>query len=152
MSQSPAFSSFRQLLDTYDTYSLLETKKKGQKQEKVKNIIDGQNLIMFFKRGNGIFGAPEESRITFARLKNPSADGEFDDEANFSAFDLMKAMQGASTENIFSTNDMEEIEVIPRDEVEHLLMQCPDEGNTVNLSSNQDDGSGINVIKLKDKE
>src|SRR5581483_4126086 len=101
MQESPAFSSFRKLMDIYDETMLLEKNKKEARHNKVKSIIDGKNLIMFFKKNGSIFGAPEESRIVFARMKNPDeTPDDWDDEANFNAFDLIKALSGDATENL----------------------------------------------------
>ncbi len=157
MKQSPAFSSFRRLMDVWDETLLKEEKKKSEKQGKVKNIIDGKGLIMFFKRGDSIFGAPEESRIVFARMKNPDIEDEpdsWEDEANFNAFDLVKALGGDSVENLFSMKDLPEIDVITRDEAESELMKCPcqDQAPPATLVTSPIDKMGANVINLKDKE
>lgn len=128
MQQSPAFSSFRNYMDMWDEALVRENKKKQEKQGKVKNIIDGKNLIMFFKKGDSLFGAPEESRIVFARMKNPDADDlpeDWGDDASFSAFDLIKALKGEPVENLFSMNDLPQIDVVTRDEIEDSLMKCP---------------------------
>lgn len=156
MQESPAFSSFRKLMDIWDANIIKEDKKKDEKQSKVKNIIDGKNLIMFFKKGDSIFGAPEESRIVFARLKNPDEEDpeNWEDDANFNAFDLAKALSGDSVENLFSSADLPEIDVITRDEAENELMKCPcqDQSPPPTLMINPIDKLGANVINLKDRE
>lgn len=154
MQQSPAFSSFRNLMDIWDEATIIEDKKKAAKQGKVKSIIDGKNLIMFFKKGESVFGAPEDSRIVFARMMNPDEDEGPVDDANFSAFDLIQALNGNSTENIFGMQDMPQIDVITRDEAENELMKCPcqDEVPPADLHIEPINKFGANFINLKDRE
>lgn len=153
MKQSPAFSSFRSLMDIWDENTIIENKKKADKQSKVKSIIDGKNLIMFFKKGNSLFGAPEESRIVYAQMRNPDDDWMASD-ANFSAFDLIQALNGNSTENVFSMNDLPQIDIITRDEAEDSLMKCPCQQavQPADLEPTPADKFGIGMIKLKDRE
>jgi hypothetical protein len=144
MLESPAFSSFRQIMDLWDEATLIEDKKKVEKQGKVKSIIDGKNLIMFFRKGDSIFGAPEDSRIVFARIMNPDADdGPLPPDANFSAFDLIQALNGNPMQNMFSAEDMPDMDIITRDEAENQLMKCPCQ-NTQAIPAN--------FINLKDRE
>jgi hypothetical protein len=157
MRESPAFSSFRQLMDLWDEATLVEDKKNDKKQGKVKSIIDGKNLIMFFRKGDSIFGAPEDSRIVFARMKNPEADDmpeDWGNDASFNAFDLVKALGGDSVENLFSMKDLPEIDVITRDEAENALMKCPCQNQTppATLTIRPIDKLGANVIDLQDRE
>ncbi len=153
MQESPAFSSFRHLMDLWDEATLIEDKKNDKKQGKVKSIIDGKNLIMFFRKGDSIFGAPEDSRIVFARMVNPDDEVPSDD-SNFSAFDLIQALNGNSVENLFSAQDVPQIDIITRDEAENQLMQCPcqDEAPPANLQVMPMNKHGASVINLKDRE
>jgi hypothetical protein len=142
-------------MNLWDEQCLKEDKKNDQKHAKVKNIIDGQNLIIFFRKGDSVFGAPEESRIVFARMKNPSDDEPLADDSNFSAFDLTQALNGNSTENLFSLGDLPSIDVITRDQAEDALMQCPDGGpaSTIELEPRKSQkDAGTQAIALKDKE
>lgn len=142
--KSLGFSSFRVLLDQYDEILLKEAKEKEHKKSKVKNVIDGQNLIMFFKNQNSIFGSPEHSRIVFAQMKNPTDEMP---DINFSALDLVKALSGDSSENLFSLEDLPKINIITRDEAENQLMKCPC-GKSINPVADDD----IGQIKLKDAD
>lgn len=125
----------------------------------VKKVIDGSNLILFFTHKNKIFGAPEESRIVFARMKSPNDDEEMPedwaDDANFSAYDLIQALSGNSTESLFSMNDLPKIDVITRDKAENMLMQCPCQqaAQPTNLKPTSPiDKFGASAIQLKDRE
>lgn len=159
MQQSPGFSPFRSLLDKWDETLVKEDKKKQEKQNKVKNIIDGKNLIMFFKKGNSLFGAPEESRIVFARMKNPDTDDlpeDWGDDASFSAFDLAKTLNGEPVENLFSMNDLPDIDVVTRDEIENSLMKCPCEDKPQlplpTLTIEPINTLGTKAVNLKDRK
>lgn len=127
------------------------------KKQKVRSLIDGHALIMFFTKGEGIFGAPEESRLVFAKMKNPDDDMSdgWQDEANFAAFDLIKALAGDKVENLFSTKDLGKIKVIDKDKAEEMLMNSEVEkmtqtiGNALKATHGKD---GAGMIKLKDKK
>ena len=122
------------------------------KKSKIRNLIDGQGLIMFFKKDDKVFGAPEESRIIFARMKNPEEDDVgWEDEANFAGYDLMQALQGNSVENLFSAGDLPKIMIINRDQAEDSLMKCPGAEGGINLNPIKGSKDGVGIIKLKDK-
>lgn len=123
---SPAFSNFRELLDKWDKHCILEEQKKS-----IHDIMDRHGLNLFFKKGNDLFGSPEESRLIFAKLKNDTKDQDdplapnFRDEAKFSAINLFKSMFGSdddSVETLFGNTDIPEIHVCDRDEVVNLIM------------------------------
>lgn len=130
---------------------------KEAKQDKIRNLIDGQNLILFFTKDGNLFGAPEESRLVFANMKSPNQDmpDSWADEANFVAFDLMKALIGDRVENMFGKKDMKQIKIVDPDEAHSMLMKSPknkvkhaiDTLKTIGHSKH-----GANMIKLKDKK
>lgn len=128
-------------------------KEKGTRQEKIRNVIDGQNLILFFKKGNKLFGTPEEGRIVFARMKAPNDDDEMPDgweqDANFAALDLIQALNGSSTENLFSIKDMPEIKVLDKETMVKELLRCPNLEKPLNPLPSDD---GIGFIKIKDRK
>ena len=145
---SPGFSSFRQLMDIWD-----ENLDKEEKKNQIRRLIDGDNFIFFFKNKDSIFGAPEESRVVFAKMKNPdedTADGWLDD-ANFIAVNLMKAMMGDKITQMFSNKDLKKIKVIDKDSIEDLLMKEPSKKPCTALTIRQDP-EGTGMIKLKDKK
>jgi len=137
-------------------FRVFKESKDHAKKNKITNILDGQNLIMFFSKNDRFFGAPEESRIVFAKMKDPGGNEDmpnnWEDEANFMAFDLMNALTGKDTQNIFSAKDLPEIKVLDRDHMEKHLMHCPDNPNqNINIMPKKDLNS-IGMIKLKDKK
>jgi hypothetical protein len=151
MSNYPAFSSFRELMTKWENFTIKEEKSQSKKKDKIKSVLDGQSLIMFFKKGNSVFGAPEESRIVFARMKNPTDELAPDSDANFSGFDLAQALIGNEAENLFSANDLPDLEVITRDQAEDHLMKCPDAEVPAKLEVEPITALGTKGINLKDK-
>lgn len=129
---------------------------KESKHDKVRNLIDGQNLILFFTKDGNLFGAPEESRLVFANMKSPNQDmpDGWADEANFIAFDLMKALIGDRVENIFGKKDMKQIKIVDPDEAHSMLIKSPKKiKHTIDtLKTIGHSKHGANMIKLKDKK
>lgn len=123
---SPAFSPFRELMDCWDRHCVLEEQEKA-----IHDLMDRHGMILFFKKDKDLFGAPEESRLIFAKLKNDSPEEDdpmmpgFRDEAKFKGINLLKSMFGSpedSVENMFGNEDIPNIHVCDRDEVVHIIM------------------------------
>jgi hypothetical protein len=109
-----AGSHVRQLLSLWEENQNVDTE--------IQMLVDGQNFVMFFKKGKDVYGAPEESRVTFANMKNPKEMGkEWAKDANFLGMNLNKALKGAKTHNLFSSNDLDKIKVINKEEAERIL-------------------------------
>lgn len=108
--KSPQFSDFRNIMDLWD-----EATAHQKKKNKLKDLIQGNGLILFFKKGKTVFGAPEESRLAFARLKEEGHDG------TFIAFKLDDALKGKSVKEEFGKDQLSEIKIIDEDEAEKLL-------------------------------
>ena len=89
---------------------------------KNKNILkEENNLVFFFKKDKTLYGAPESSRLTFARMKNPEDDdADWSKEATFSAYDLEKSSDKPS-KNLFGSKDLEKIQVIDQEKAEKEL-------------------------------
>jgi hypothetical protein len=67
--------NFKKYLDTF--------KENEDKEDKLRSIINANGLIMFFQKGESLFGCPENGRIAFARMKS-----EEDVDSNFIAMNL----------------------------------------------------------------
>jgi hypothetical protein len=90
-----------------------------ENEDKIKHLIDGNNLILFFKKGDEYFGSGEDGRIVFARIKNPdeeTPDG-WADEASFSALNLNKLAKGEPCQHVIDSNSIKKIKVVDREEV-----------------------------------
>jgi len=123
--QSPCFSSFRDLLDRWD--NLLKIK---ENIDSINNIFDKHELILFFKKGDDYFGAPEDSRVIFAKLKTDTEDDPmmpgFRQEARFPAINLAKIINDDpenSTESVFSIRDLPKINVCSREDAIDNIMK-----------------------------
>ncbi len=109
MNKSPAFSEFRNLMDTWDKQVIHENT--------IDNFIDKNGLLLFFTKGKNCFGAPEQSRLIFAKLKSDDEDCEEDgwrDEASFAALNLQDALNGEEKQHIFSNKDLNSIKIIDK--------------------------------------
>lgn len=97
------------------------------KQDKIDNILNAHELSLFFRKGNDYFGAPENSRIIFAKLKNNDDDEPMilgmKDQMKFLALNLLKSMlNDESSETMFGINDLPQINVCDREEVINKMM------------------------------
>lgn len=107
---SPNFSNFRQLLDQWD-----EIKNDFNK----KCLIEDNDIVFFFKKDKILYGASEDSRLTFARMKNPDPeDKKWSKDATFSAYDLEKEKP---TETVFGSKDLKKIKIIDKEVAEKHL-------------------------------
>lgn len=122
MHRSPGFSEFRDLMDMWDI-EIAES----EYNNKIKSLVEGRGLILFFKKGDDIFGCDENSRVLFAKMKNPSNDEDlpknWENDASFSANNLSRAIRGESTMSIFSKKDLKEIKVIDKEDAESALLE-----------------------------
>jgi hypothetical protein len=87
-------------------------------QGRVDALIDNSGHILFFKKDDNIFGATEDSRVIFAKMKNPddeTPDG-WADEASFSADNLNKKIRGEPGQHVFCKEDLKKMEIIDREE------------------------------------
>ena len=107
---SPNFSDFRSLLDLWDN-----VKDKFNK----KWLMEDNDLIFFFKKGDVIYGASENSRLTFARMKNPEKeDKTWVKDATFSAYNLQEK---EPNETVFGKKDLEDIKIMDQEKAEKEL-------------------------------
>ena len=88
---------------------------------KIKMLLDGQNLIMFFLKDKIVYGCSEESRLTFARIKHPNKEDSDLTDARFAAINLFDALRGQTTENLFTKKDMKKIKILTQEKCASLL-------------------------------
>jgi hypothetical protein len=118
----PAFLSFRDFLDDWDIQL--------ENIDSMNDLLDKHELILFFKKGDDYFGAPEDSRVVFAKLKTDTEDDPmmpgFRQEARFPAFNLVKFLSNdpeRSTESVFGIKDLPKISVCTREEAVDNMMK-----------------------------
>ena len=101
--KSPAFSTFRELLDLWD--GCVEKDK----------LADDESICFFFIHDDKVYGGTEEARLTFAMIKNPEKDDNVKD-ASFSAINLEKAVNGQQEEKMFAPKDAKKMKIISKEE------------------------------------
>jgi hypothetical protein len=118
----PAFLSFRDFLDDWDIQL--------ENIDSMNDLLDKHELILLFKKGDDYFGAPEDSRVVFAKLKTDTEDDPmmpgFRQEARFPAFNLVKFLSNdpeRSTESVFGIKDLPKITVCTREEAVDNMMK-----------------------------
>jgi hypothetical protein len=106
---SPGFSSFRVLLDQWDSV---------QEDEKIDKIADDENLCFYFSLDDCVFGSTEEGRLMFARMKHPEKeDGDkWVKEADFAGLNLEKAVGGEKSQRLFTHKDLKKIKVMSKED------------------------------------
>lgn len=85
----------------------------------INRFMDGHGLILFFKKGKDVYGAGEDSRLAFARMKNPDDEDSdaWEDEGSFTAHNLSAMAGGTPAHNIFTSSDLKKIKVVDREDV-----------------------------------
>lgn len=126
-----------------------------EKAGSIKAIIDNNGLVMFFKVGKDYFGATEESRVVFARMKNPSHDdpSAWRKEAGFTALNLSKAVKGEKTEQMFEFKDLKSIAIVEKDDVIKTLEKSSGKGINkfpVVIDLGGDDNIPANMDSIED--
>jgi hypothetical protein len=130
--KSPDFLKFRVWLDK--NQALAE-----EESSKLKHFLDSQGLVLFFKKDKDYFGAGEDSRVVFARLKNPDEETPkgWEDEATFTATNLGKMVKGHPSTHVFDKDDIKKIKVVDKEQVIDSLKDTSHEG-----------GARINAIRI----
>jgi hypothetical protein len=111
---SLGFSRFRELIDIWESSS-----KDMDMRAKLNGLLDRSDFSLFFQKGDSFFGAPEESRVIFARLKNPDEDTpeEWVNQASFMAINLDDMDDGRGIQSVFGGKDLPEIKIIDQGKV-----------------------------------
>lgn len=104
-------------MDLWDNQCMVEE----DTSPKIKMLLDGQNLIMFFVKDGIAYGCPEESRITYARIRHPNKEDSDLAEARFAAINLFDALVGKVTENLFTKKDMKKIKIVTQEKCTAML-------------------------------
>jgi hypothetical protein len=85
-----------------------------------KKLLKESDLCLFFKKDGIIYGATENSRITYARMKNPESkeDEAWKKEATFTAYDLEKSADGTKVKSVFNSEDADKLVPIDQERAE----------------------------------
>lgn len=91
----------------------------NDRENQIRMMIDGQNMVLFFLFDNELYGTQEPHRVTFAKMINPNEDEDpesWGDDANFMAVNLSRAVVGHPSQHMFKKKDASNIEVISNKE------------------------------------
>lgn len=105
--------NFKNTMATWDTYLL--------KENKIQNFFDENELIFFFQKGDNIYGANEDGRLTFATMNDKKEDKKVRDEIRVLAINLVKSINDEKSESMFNMKEMKKIKILDRDEAEKIL-------------------------------
>lgn len=121
---NPAFSSFRELMDTWDRAS--------------RTLLEN-DLCIFFKKDGVVYGAAESGRITFARMKNPESDEDlaWKKEASMVAYNLEKPPEEGKV--VFGAYEVDDLKPIDKEEAEEILRK---KGKEMPSVKEEDDEEG----------
>ena len=87
----------------------------------IHKLIDGNELIFFFKIGKELFGASEDGRMAFATMNDKDEEKKLKDEIRVHAINLTRSMSGEKTESSLSKDQMSKVKILDREEVEKML-------------------------------
>jgi hypothetical protein len=135
MKKLPQFSAFRNELSRWD-----EAAEKIDIRNKIKAMLGDNDFVFFFKKDKNYFGAPEEGRLVFARMKHPEPDDKgWVKDANFGALNLNKALEGEKTESLFGEKDLDKIEVMDQEKVYTQLAKMAKDADKIKTVLSNDE-------------
>ena len=114
---------FRDLMDKWEDARLKE-----DKHNNINMLVDGQNFILFFAYKDKVYGTTEQHRVTFSKMLAPDEDTSeaWLDDAKFMAFNLTDAIIGKPAQEIFYTNDVDDICIVDKENVLEQLRSVAD--------------------------
>ena len=119
--RTPVGEELRDYMVKWDDACLYE-----KRHNNIKLLVDGQNFMFFFVLDGDVYATHEPERVTFARMKsNDDDEGELNlEDANFTAFNLSKALSAKPTREIFYSEDIPKIKVLTKEEtIDKLIDQ-----------------------------
>lgn len=121
---SQGFSNFRQLMDLWDNYVFSESV-----HDELEKFLTHKQILMTFvypyskknkkSKESKLYGATEEGRLAFARLKSPNPEDPNDMQDSFSGLDLQALISNSDESDevqrikIFNKDDIKKIKIIP---------------------------------------
>ena len=108
---------YKEIQNTWDNFVYLENK--------IKDIIDENDLMLFFKLKGEIYGTDEEGRLTYATLLDKKENIKLKKELRFSAINLTQAISDEPKEYVFSYEDIKKIKrgIIGKEKAEEELIK-----------------------------
>jgi len=114
-------------MDVWDNYVFMENV-----EHEIEKFLDHKQLLMFFKYPVGknkdgaeakLYGASEDGRLGFARMKSPNPEDPEEYQDNFTAFDLKSLLnhtenkEEVETIKIFDRKDLKKIKILDKNDV-----------------------------------
>ncbi len=124
----------------------------------ISSLLNGQEFVMFFEKDKSIYGAGEDSRLTFAKMKHPDEDVTKDwvKEATFMAINLTKALTGDKVHSIFTQADLKKIKILDQEEAEKKLLEQSKnkkvKAGGITPKEPKDSQQPVGTIQIKDKK
>lgn len=131
------FPSFKEFIHT-------ELSSKDGLESKIKALIDGSNLIMFFEKKGDIFGTDEFGRMVFAQMKSPNKDAtdSWADDATFMAKNLSNIARDGGIDTIIPKSDLKKIKIIDSEDAYQKLLDQVKKDKNVNKQ--------IHIVSVKE--
>ena len=128
MTQSLGFSNFRQLMTIWD---------EAVTADKIHDMLEDNDFVVYFKKGDEIFATSEEGRLTFARMKHPDDDEPegYMKEATFSVTNLSKAIEGEKAETVFGIKDLPKLKILCQEAAEKFLKKQAEKTNPAGIKT-----------------
>jgi hypothetical protein len=95
-------------------------------RDRVHALVTAPQWVLFFRKGEAVYAAPEESRVVFAKLKSRGdEDGSaWKKEADFMAVNLTSYMaDGRLSQSVLGQKDLKRIRVIDPEDAERELLK-----------------------------
>lgn len=100
------------------------------------NELEQNDLCIFFKKNGSVYGATEEGRITYARIKNPESkeDVSWKKDAVLILYDLEKESEDKRI--MIKSSEISKFHLINQDEAEKILKK---KGKKMPVVKDEDD-------------
>ena len=109
-------------MDAWDDNLLRESM-----EERVDALVNSPNLSFLFVRHGNVFGAGEDSRLTFAKLKSRKNEDEiagWKDDADFMGVNLESILKDDHPiHSVFGKKDLADIKVVDQEEAKKRLLR-----------------------------
>ena len=111
--------------------------------DKIQTMLDDNGFVLFFTKEKEVFGATEDGRLIFARMKHPDPEEPegYMKEATFSATNLTRAVEGEKTETVIGRRDLAKLKIISQEEAEKLLKKQAEKADATEIQTRLKPGS-----------
>lgn len=102
-----------------------------EKKREPETLVNSGEFLLFFKYHKDIFGADENSRVVFARMKNPDKEdiSNWEKEASFTAKNLSKFVKGEDLSLVLRYENLKDLKVITPEKATQELKKISSRSN-----------------------